>query len=94
MMQPIVIRFPEEDKRLLELEANNEKSTVAEVARKAIRAYFKTKQKKPNGGEVLLKWALRKDKGIKKSRANSTNYKYYLYGPGSKKFGHLWKDKK
>lgn len=94
MMQPVVIRFPEEDKRLLELEAKQEGATMAEVARKAIRAYLKIKPQKPNGAEVLLKWALRKDKLIKKSRVNSTNYKYYLYGPGSKKFGYLWKNKK
>lgn len=94
MMQPIVLRLPDEDRRLLEIDAKQEGVAMAEVARRAIKTYLKRKPEKPHGAEVLLKWALRKDKPVKKSRVNSTNYKYYLYGPGSKKFGYLWKDKK
>lgn len=94
MMQPIVLRLPDEDRRLLALEAKQEGVPVAEVARKAIKAYFKEKPKQKSAAEVLLEWALRKDKPIKKSPVNSTNYKEYLYGPKSKKFGYLWKGKK
>ena len=94
MMQPIVLRLKDEDRRLLELEAKQEGIAMAEVARKAIKAYFKEKPKQKSAGEVLLEWALRKDKPIKKSRVNSTNYKEYLYGSKSHKFGYLWRDKK
>ena len=96
MMQPVVIRFPEEDKRLLELEAKQEGVPMAEVARKAIKAYFKEKPKQKSGAEVLLEWAkkAKKYKSNFKDKNLSTNYKEYLYGPKSPKFGYLWKEKK
>jgi len=94
MMQPIVLRLQDEDRRLLKLEAKQEGIAMAEVARKAIKAYFKEKPKQKSAAEVLLEWALRKDKPIKRNAVNSTNYKEYLYGRYSPKFGHLWKDKK
>ena len=95
-MQPIVLRLPEEDRRLLEFEAKKEGTPMAEVARKAIKAYFKKKPRAQNGIEVLLKWARRsgKYKSRFKDENLSTTYKEYLYGPKSPKFGHLWKNTK
>ena len=97
MMQPIVLRLPNDDRRLLELEAKQEGVPMAEVARKAIKAYLKDKPKQKSAAEVLLGWALRKDKKYKssfKDKDLSTNYKEYLYGAKSSKFGYLWKNKK
>jgi len=97
MMQPIIIRLPDEDRRLLELEARQEGVVMAEIVRLAIKTYLKRKPKKPHAAEILLKWALRKDKKYKssfKDKDLSANYKDYLYGPKSPKFGYLWKKQK
>lgn len=94
MMQPVVIRLPDKEKRLLKLEAQTQGVPMSEVARKAIKDYFKKKPKQLSGVEVLLKWATRKEKPSKKSPVTSLNYKEYLYGRKSKKFGYLWRDKK
>ena len=96
MMQPIVLRLPDDDRKLLELEARQEGIPMARVARKAIKAYFKKKPKQKSGAEVLLDWAkkAKKYKSNFKDKNLSTNYKEYLYGPKSSKFGYLWKDKK
>ena len=94
MMQPIVIRLPDEEKRLLKIEAQNQGVPVSEVARKAIKTYLRKKPKKLSGVGVLLKWATRKEKPVKKYAITSLNYKEYLYGSKSKKFGYLWHDKK
>lgn len=97
MMQPFIIRLPDEDRRLLELEAKKEGSPLAAVARKAIRIYLEEKPKQKSGGDVLLEWALRKNRKYKssfKDKGLSTNYKKYLYGPKSAKFGYLWKKQK
>ena len=96
MMQPVVIRFPEEDKRLLELEAKKEAVSLAEIVRKSIKTYLKQKPRQESGAEVLLRWATRANKYRShfKDKDVSTNYKKYLYGPKSPKFGYLWKDKK
>ena len=96
MMQPIVIRLPDEDRNLLAIEAKREGKPVAEVARKAIKAYFKKKPKAQNGAEILLKWAKRSEKYKSRFKDEnlSTTYKEYLYGSKSPKFGHLWKNKK
>lgn len=95
MMQPVVLRLSEEDKRLLELEAKKKGVSMAEVGRKAITTYLaKVKKEKPSGAEVLLKWALRTDKPKKRTAVTSQNYKQYLYGPKSPKFGYLWRSKK
>jgi len=96
MMQPIVLRLPDEDRRLLELQAKQEGVAMAEVARKAIKAYFKEKPKQKSGAEVLLEWAKKskKYKSSFKDKNLSTAYKEYLYGSKSPKFGYLWKNKK
>lgn len=97
MMQSFIIRLPDEDRRLLELEAKKEGSSVAAVARKAIRIYLEEKPKQKSGADVLLEWVFKKNKKYKssfKDKDLSTNYKDYLYGSKSSKFGYLWKDKK
>ena len=96
MMQPVVIRIPDEEKRLLQLEAKNQGVPVSAVARKAIKTYLQKKPKQLTGVEVLLKWATRaeKYKSRYKDKNLSTNYKKYLYGRYSPKFGYLWKKKK
>lgn len=81
-MQPIVLRLQEEDRRLLEINARSEGKPMAEIARRAIKAYLKEKPKQKGGIEVLLDWA-RKSKKYKssfKDKNLSTNYKEYLYG--------------
>ena len=93
-MQPVVVRLPEEERRLLKLEAQSQGVAVSEVARKAIKTYLKKKPRQLSGVEVLLKWATRKEKPVKKYAVTSLNYKEYLYGKKSKKFGYLWRDKK
>ena len=45
MMQPIVIRLPDEEKRLLKIEAQNQGVPVSEVARKAIKLISGKSQK-------------------------------------------------
>lgn len=96
MMQPVVIRLPDEEKRLLQIEAQTQGVPVSEVARKAIKNYLKKKPRQLSGAEVLIKWATRAEKYKSRSKDKnlSTNYKKYLYGPLSAKFGYLWKDKK
>ena len=96
MMQPFIVRLPDEDRRLLELEAKKEGVVMAEVARKAIRTYLEKKPKQKSAAEVLLEWAkkAKKYKSNFKDKNLSANYKEYLYGPKSPKFGYLWKDKK
>jgi predicted DNA-binding protein len=96
MMQPIVLRIPEEDRRFLELEAKRAGKPMAEVARKAIKAYLKGKPKQKSAAEVLLEWArkAKKYKNSFKDKDLSANYKEYLYGSKSPKFGYLWKNKK
>ena len=93
-MQPVVVRLPEEERRLLKLEAQSQGVAVSEVARTAIKTYLKKKPRQLSGVEVLLKWATRKEKPVKKYAVTSLNYKEYLYGKKSKKFGYLWRDKK
>ena len=95
-MQPIVIRLPDEDRMLLAIEAKREGKPVAEVARKAIRAYFKKTPKQESGAEVLLKWAKRSEKykSLFKDENLSATYKEYLYGAKSPKFGHAYKNTK
>ena len=96
MMQPVVVRLPDEERRLLKIEAQTLGVPVSEVARKAIKTYLKKKPRRKSGAEVLLEWAKRAEKY--KSRYGdtnlSTNYKKYLYGQYSSKFGYLWKKKK
>lgn len=95
-MQPVVVRLPDEERRLLKIEAQNQGVPVSEVARKAIKNYLKQKPKQKSGAEVLLEWATRteKYKSKYKDKNLSTNYKKYLYGPLSPKFGRYWKKKK
>lgn len=97
MMQPIVLRLPEGEKRLLELEAKKEGVSMAEITRKALRTYLREKSdERPSGAEVMLKWAKRSEKYESRfhDKNLSTTYKQYLYGPKSKKFGYLWKKNK
>lgn len=96
MMQPVVIRLPDEEKRLLQLEAQTQGLPVSALARKAIKKYLQKKPKQLSGVEVLLKWATRaeKYKSKYKDKNLSTNYKKYLYGKLSPKFGYLWKKRK
>lgn len=96
MMQPVVIRLPQEEKRLLELEAKKEGKSFAEITRRALKAYLKYKPQKDSGVEVMLKWATkaRQYKSHSKETDISTNYKKYLYGPKSAEWGNLWKKKK
>ena len=44
MMQPLVIRIPDEYKRLLKLKAKKERVSIAEIVRRAIKAYLQEKQ--------------------------------------------------
>lgn len=94
MMQPLVIRLDQNEKRLLELEARRKGKPMSEIARHAIKEHLKGDPKQESGAEMLLRWAQRNEKPVKKSSVNSTNYKEYLYGPKSIKFGYLWKRKK
>lgn len=96
MMQPVVIRLPDEERRLLQLEARSQNLPVSAVARKAIKKYLKKSPKQLSGVEVLLKWATRAKKyeSKYKDKKLSANYKKYLYGSQSPKFGYLWRDKK
>lgn len=79
MMQPIIIRIPDEDRKMLLYEAQLQGVPVSQVARIAINDYLKDRPKK-SGGEVLLEWAMRKEKIKTKTKISSTNYKKYLYG--------------
>ncbi len=94
MMQPMVFRLSDEDRRLLAIEAHRRGVSVAEVGRHAIKRYLAKNPKQESGVEILLRWAKRKEKTTKKIEVNSTNYKQYLYGPKSVKFGYLWEKKK
>ena len=96
MMQPIVLRLPNEDRRLLEIEANQKGVPMAEVARKAIKVYLKGRPKRKSAADIMLEWPKKgkKYKSSFKDKNLSTNYKEYLYGPKSPKFGYLWKHKK
>lgn len=93
MKQPFVVRLDEKDKTLLELEAQRQKLSVAEILRTATKQYLENQPIKKTGAEVLLKWARRSEKYSShyQDKDLSTNYKQYLYGPKSKKFGYLWK---
>lgn len=81
MMQPMVIRITAETKRELEYLARQKNTTVASVARNALKQYLKKKPKKPNAGAVLMEWA-KKSKHYKNRHQDtdvSSNYKKYLY---------------
>lgn len=93
MMNPVVLRLPDDIKQQLELESRRQKQSLAEVIRRAITIYLKEKPKHKSAAEVLLEWAERsgKYKSHYKDTDLSTNYKQYLYGPKSRKFGNLWK---
>lgn len=95
-MQPVVVRLPDEERRLLKIEAQNQGVPVSEVAREAIKNYLKKKPKQKSGAEVLLEWATRREKykSRYKDKNLSTTYKKYLYGPLSPEFGRYWKKKK
>ena len=96
MMQPIVLRLPNEDRRLLEIESNQKGVPMAEVARKAIKVYLNGRPKRKSAADIMLEWPKKgkKYKSSFKDKNLSTNYKEYLYGPKSPKFGYLWKHKK
>lgn len=96
MMQPVVIRLPEEDRKRLEYEAKHLGRPLAEIARRAIKKYLQDKPKQKSGAEVLLKWTKQSKKYTSKYKDMdlSETYKQHLYGPKSKKFGYLWKDRK
>lgn len=96
MKQTFVLRLDKEDKDLLELEAKRQKQSVAEILRIATKQYLENQPIKRTGAEVLLKWARRSEKYSShyQDKDLSTNYKQYLYGPKSKKYGYLWKNKK
>ena len=93
MMNPVVLRLPDDIKQQLELESRRQKQSLAEAIRRAITIYLKEKPKQKSAAEVMLEWAERsgKYKSNYKDTDLSTNYKQYLYGPKSGKFGHLWK---
>ncbi|MBI4009325.1 CopG family transcriptional regulator, partial [Candidatus Roizmanbacteria bacterium] len=55
MMQPVVVRLPDEERRLLKIEAQTQGVPVSEVARKAIKNYLKKKPRQLSGAEVLIK---------------------------------------
>lgn len=80
MMQPFVVRLPEEDKQQLHREALNKGVSIGEVVRHAVQSYFKSNTSKKDPTKIMLKWATRKSKTTKKNPVNSTNYKEYLYG--------------
>lgn len=95
MMEPLVLRLPKEDKEFLEDEAKRKKQSVAAVVRRAIKRYRSSQPKRKSGAQVLLDW-MKKHPAItdpKKQENISGNYKQYLYGPKSPKFGHYWRKK-
>ena len=81
-MSPLVLRLPDEDKELLELEARREKQTLAQVIRRAIKAYLETKPTKKTGAATLLEWTQKttNHKSSFKDKDLSTSYKKHLYG--------------
>lgn len=82
MMNPIVLRLPSEDKELLELEARKQKQTLAEVVRRAIKTYLKTKPTQKSGAATLLEWTQKSEryKSAFKDTDLSVTYKKHLYG--------------
>lgn len=96
MKQTFVLRIEDETRADLELEARRQRQSVAEILRRAAKQYLQNKPAKTTGAEVLLKWATRSEKYPSQFQDKdlSTNYKQYLYGSKSKKFGYLWKKKK
>lgn len=95
MMQPLVIRLSQEDRKALELLAREEDTSIAEVARKSIKATIKKSKKADSFLDFLDLWdeENKKVKSLYHDTDLSTNYKQYLYGPKSPKFGYLWKNK-
>lgn len=80
-MTQLVVRIPEEQKQILELEAQRTRETVSVVVRRAITRYVEEKRGRGNRNELLALLAIaEKGKHIKGPRDLSTNYKRYLYG--------------
>lgn len=82
MMNPVIVRLPDETKEILVQKARKQKQSLAEIIRRAIIVSIKDEPVQKSGAEVLLEWVKEnkhypskfKDKNL------STTYKKYLYG--------------
>lgn len=80
-MTQLIVRIPEEQKQILEREAQRGGETVSVVVRRAITRYVEEKRGRGNRNELLAFLAIaEKGKHIKGPKDLSTNYKRYLYG--------------
>lgn len=80
-MTQLIVRIPEEQKQILEREAQRGGETVSVVVRRAITRYVEEKRGRGNRNELLALLAIaEKGKYIKGPKDLSTNYKRYLYG--------------
>lgn len=80
-MTQLVVRIPEEQKRLLDIEAQRQRETVSNLVRRAIAQYMEVRQNRSNRNDLMALLAIaEKGKHIKGPKDLSTNYKRYLYG--------------
>lgn len=85
------INLEEEQYRLLQFEARQQKRSLSALIRKMLSKHITQKKKSQNG---LLSLALL-DKNKNKKRAKysiAEHHDDYLYGKYSKKWGSLWKN--
>ena len=88
----LIIRLPAEEKFEFQLLAETLNTSLSDVARKALKLFAKTQTKtKPDDELMTLINIGKKYRGPKPPSDLSSNYKKYLYGDKSIKFGKYHK---
>lgn len=79
MSTQLVVRIPEEQKLILEILANNNQVSIAEITRLAIKNYIARMTKDKKGLFIRLVEIGKSKKVVNAPKDLSENYKKYLY---------------